>query len=109
MTWEVQVSQNFCSKFLGPQFPVSGRKHALYPPLVQQGHLSRGEFMSCFKGDRGGLEYPSPAVSQVLVIQRNQYAKVASSGTTYPESLQGVASREQVGELVLDTNCRKSQ
>lgn len=65
-----------------------------YTVLVQQGHLSHGKFMSCFKGNRGGLQCPSPAAPEVLFIPSNQYAKVAYLGTAYSESLQSVAGNK---------------
>lgn len=51
---------------------------------VQGGCLSHGEFISGFRETKEGqCVLLAPAVSQVTLIQNNQYAKVASFGMAY--------------------------
>ena len=55
--------------------------------LVQGEYLSQYRLISYFQGDKGGSQCPSYIVSQVLLIQNNQYSKVAYSGVIYSEPL----------------------
>lgn len=50
--------------------------------LAQGGYLSHGRLISCFPGDRKELQRAplAPTVSQVTLVQKNQYAKVAHLG-----------------------------
>lgn len=47
-----------------------------------------GDFSPSFRGIKGSCKVPpAPAVSQVPLIENNQYAPVAYSGVTYSEPL----------------------
>ena len=52
--------------------------------LVQGRYLSQGRFLSCFQGTEEDQSVPlTLAISQVTLIQHNQYAKVVDLGTAY--------------------------
>ena len=55
--------------------------------LVQAEYLPQWKLISYFQGDKGGSQCPSCTVSQVHLIQNNQYSKVAYSGVIYSEPL----------------------
>ena len=70
--------------------------------VVQEGFLSHRRLTSCFPEDReAGQSILAPAVSQVTLIQHNQYATLAYFGVTCPETHHMTTQRYPVEGLFL--------
>ena len=79
-----KLSRICLHSFLGPEFPLSGGKKASTSLGTGKG-LSHGRLTSYFHGDREeGQSVLGPAVSQVILIQNNQYSTLAYLGTACP-------------------------
>lgn len=84
-----KLSRVYLHRLLSSEFYTSDNKDSLYL-LVQGGYLSLGgRFISCFQGDRekGQSVLLALAVSQVILIQNNQYASDIFWGDKFRSSI----------------------
>lgn len=77
----MKKKQGCLCRLLCPNVPLSGDEEA-FSLQVQGGDPSQGRHISCFQEDSGSLYW---LFLKKLLIQSNQYAKLAYSGVTYPE------------------------